>query len=406
MLTVEQLSSVYAHLKNQGASIALNGDEVEISFDCQDKKQTSEHFLQSVPIATDSFSKTSVSIKSELDGLLLFDHLDSMLDQLNLDISLLNQYNIFVFDVEGHYFHYNYQTREVISNSVQPRIKFLIPHFIQYKGLLDIYLAAEGSLYEIWINILGGSEFVVLSKGEKKLVTTINYKTIDKSIFIDDNVTIPIDEFGTKILSEEWLACYNETLCQFMDAQLPQRRTFSILFNNFNYLLNLTGQNFQLYILKFSFEKIRKQFKTEKNNYFDNLNTAQDKISGQIISVPISLGASIFSFYQFNTSPLIISLIFLAICMYTLFIGFVVIMNLYDIRKIATDANDEEDNLKTHYPDLLKELEKDFTYMKNKRIRVRVLAWAILLALIVTLISLAVFVMNYQEVKTSTFHLL
>lgn len=406
MLTIEEVSSLYETVKAKSVKVTLTGDEIELIFNTIEEKGETESFFKFINLDTESFTQTSISFKSEQRGLLFFDHLDTLLDQLNLDITLLNRYDLFVFDVDGHYLHFTHTNGQVTTDSAQAKIKFLISHFRQYKALMDIYLAHEGSLYEIIRNSILGSEFVVLSKGEKKMVTSISYKAIDKTIFVEDNVTLPIDEFRTKIFSEEWLACYNETLCQFMDAQIPERRTFSNLFNNFSYLLNLTGQNFQLYILKFSFDKVRKQFKTEKNNYFDNLNAAQDKVSSQIISVPISLGASIYSFYQFNASPLVLTIIYIAICIYSLFIGFVVVMSLYDIRKIASDANDEEKNLKAHYPDLFIELQKDFDYMKNKRIRVRILAWAIIVALIITLISLTIFLLNYTEAKTDIIHFL
>ncbi len=406
MPTIQELIAIYEKIKTKGASVKLESDEIEFRFNSTEDKTEVENFLKTLQLPTDSFLPTSLSFKAEVDNLLIFDHLDSLLDQLSLDIELLATNDLFVFDIDGFYFHYHYHSEVVSTNSSQAKMKFLIMHFRQYKALLDIYLNGEGYLYEIKRKALGVNEFVVLSKGEKKLVTSINYKTIDKTIFVDDNVMIPLDEFRTKMLSEEWLACYNETLCQFMEAQISQRRTFANLFNNFNYLLNLTGQNFQLYILKFSFDKIRKQFKTEKNTYFDNLNVAQDKISAQIISVPISLGASIFSFYQFNASPLILTIIYIAIWIYAIFIGFVVVMNLYDIKKIATDANEEEKNLNDHYPDLFSELKKDFAYMKNKRTRVRILAWAIIVALVITLASLTLFLINYQESKGNNIHYL
>ena len=404
MPTDVNLFGIHQKLKEKNARVVLNLDEIELSFINSQDKIELENLFKSIAWSTESFTPNSLSLKSEIQGVRLFDHIDSLLDRISVDDELLPNYNLFVFDVDGYYLHYNHQSAEVLTNSPLPRTKFLIQHFTQYKGLLDIYLENEGLLYEIKRSSASGSEFVVLSKGERKLVSSIYYKIIDKRIFLDDNINIPLDEFRTKMISEEWLACYNETICQFMEAQISQRRTFSNLFNNFNYLLNLTGQNFQLYILKFSFDKIRKQFKTEKNTYFDNLNAAQDKISSQIISVPISLGATIFSFYQFNSSPLILTIIYIAIFIYSLFIGFVVFMNLYDIQKIASDANEEEKNFRNHYPDLLNELKKDFAYMKNKRVRVRVLAWAIIVALVITLISLTVFLLNYQQVGQETIH--
>jgi len=405
-LAIDDILSIYREIEARGANVKSDNDEIELTFDNVGHKNEAQEFIKTFELQTDSFNQTSLTFKSKIGDLIFFDNLNTFLDTINLDISLLDANDIFIFDVDGHYFHYEYESGNVATDSNQPKIKFLVHHFRQYKLLLDTYLASEGLLYEIKRTSISGDEFVVISKGEQKLVTSIRYKIIDKAIFVDDNISLPISDFQTKILSNEWLACYNDTLCQFLDAQLEERRTFSNLFNNFNYIFNLSNKNFQLYILKFSFEKIRKQFKTEKNNYFDSLNTAQDKISSQIISVPISLGASIFSFYQFNSSQLILSLIYIGICIYSLFIGFVVVINLYDIKKIAKDVNEEKSNFEEHYPDLLLELERDFNYMKNKRTRVRILAWAIIIALIITLVSLAIFLLNYRQSKPSIFHFL
>lgn len=397
---------IYQEIKASGAKVKSDNDEIELTFNSPSDKDVIYEFLRTFDFQPESYTQTSLSFTKKIGDLVIFDNLNNFLDTINLNISLLDVYDVFIFDVDGHYFYHKHESGHVQTDSIQPKIQFLVPQLRQYKLLLDTYLVSEGLLYEIKRTSISGDEFVVISKGEQKLVTAIRYKIIDKAIFVDDHILLPIGDFQTKILSNDWLACYNDTVCQFMDAQLEARRTFANLFNNFNYIFNLSNKNFQLYILRFSFEKVRKQFKTEKNNYFDNLNVAQDKISNQIISVPISLGATIFSLYQFKSSQLILALIYGGICIYSLFIGFVVVINLFDIKKVADDVNEEKKNFAEHYPDLLLELERDFDYMKNKRTRVRVLAWAIITALVITLVSLAVFLLNYEQSKPNLFHFL
>lgn len=405
-LSKTEILSVYDIVKRLDAKLILQGGEIEFKFNSSNDKLNAEKIVKDARLSPEAFNQTSFTIKTAIGSFIFFDNLTSLLDSLSINITILEKNNLFVFDVDDYYLFYDSSTKITSTNSRQLKYQFIISHFEQYKNLLDIYLNGESRLFEMKKTTSNTDELVVLSKGEQKLVTSISYKLIDEAIFIDDFIAIPINEFKTKIILEDWLACYNNTLCQFMEAQSLERQTFSNLYNNFTYVINLTNKNYQLFILKFSFDKIRKQFKTEKNTYFDNLNIAQDKISSQIISIPISLGASIYSFYQFDSSELILKIIYLAILMYSLFIGFVVIINLYDVKKISEDVNEEKKNFKKHYPDLLLELEKDFKYMRNKRVRVRILAWSIIISLLITLICITLFLLHYSQTQKEIFHYL
>lgn len=98
-----------------------------------------------------------------------------------------------------------------------------------------------------------------------------------------------------------------------MELQALGNRSLAILYGNFNFILEQSNRNYQLYIDKFSFNTIRQEYRTEKNNYFESLDTAQNKISAQIISIPLSLGASIFTFYQFKSSKVVLVMIYINI---------------------------------------------------------------------------------------------
>lgn len=402
-LSLAKILSVYDILISENGKLTLQVGEIEFKFDTSEKKILVEKLVKDVGLEPETFNQTSFTIKAKVADFIFFDNLTSLLNTLNRDISMLSTTNIFVFDVDGYYLYFDKLKKTTVTNSKQLKYQFIISHFQQYKSLLDIYLNNEGGLFEMKKTTSNTDELVILSKGEQKLVTSVSYKSVDLAIFIDEFFILPVNEFETKITLEDWLACYNNTLCQFMEAQSLGRQTFSNLYNNFNYIINLTNKNYQLYILKFSFDKIRKQFKTEKNSYFENLNIAQDKISSQIISIPISLGASIYSFYQFDSSDLILKIVYIAILIYSLFIGFVVIINLYDVKKIAEDTKEEMKNFIKHYPDLFLELKSDFGYMKNKRIRVRILAWSIIISLIVTLICITLFLLNYSQTSKEVF---
>lgn len=402
---VENLKALQFFLKSKKVQYISQADEIEIVFNQETDKREGEGLAIEYDLRPESFNKLSFIIKNEYAGLYLFHNQDSLFDFLSLHIEILDNKNIFVFDVDDHFLFYDFNSQIITTDSSQQKNIHLISHYKQYKQLLDIYLREDGKLFEVKKS--STNEFIIFSRGEVKSVTSITYKTVDKYIFTDDFKALPIKEFEQNIYSEDWLACYNDTLCQYIEAQSTEKRTLSNLYNNFEYVFNLTKLNFQLYVSRFSFDKIRKQFKIEKNTYFENLNIAQDKVSSQIISVPLSLGASILSFYNYDGSRFVLVLTFVGVLCYCFFITYVVIMSLYDVQKVARDIVEEENNFKRYYLYLYEELKTDFNYMRNKRRRVRFLAWAIIITLLIVVFCVGVFSFTYKE-KTviNTLHLL
>lgn len=403
-LSYEQLFKLYQNFKSLDANIRLESDELQFNFSEQVDKEAVEKEFKDAGLTTSSFSQKSFSINSVFGGFLFSDNLKSLFDKLKLNQSVLDTSNIFVFDENGSCFFYDYLTKEIKSNLSTPYPESILNTFVQYRRLLSLFLKEKGRLVEIEKNTAKGKELIILSKGEDKLITSISFLDIDKEVFNHNFSDFQLDKFESKLLIDEWLACFKNTLCQFMELQSDVKRTFGNLYTNFIYVFNQTEKNYQLYVSKFSFDKIRKQFRAEKNSYFEGLSAAQDKISSQIISIPLSLGASIYSFFQLEASRQTLIFIFIAVCLYSLFIIYVLIMSIYDVKKIGKDADEEKGNLKEYYPDLLIDYESDFKFMKNKRIRVLSLAWAIIGALILTLILISVFIFNSNDSEKSIFY--
>jgi|GEM_PF-1899124 len=402
-LSFEQILALYESFKGNEQNVELSSNELIFNFQDPQKKDILEKEFKKAGLVTSSFSNKSFSIDSSFQNFVFFDNLDSLFDRLSLSPTIIQTFDIFVFDESGHYFYNNSSTQNVESNLPYSHKKFLLKHFSQYTTLLKIFLEHKGRLVEVEKNTSKGKELIILSKGEEKLITSINYLNIDKDVFQLSYSEFPLERFSSKLIIDEWLACFKNTLCQFMELQSDDRRSFGNLYTNFNYIYNQTSKNYDLYLSKFSFDKIRKQFRAEKNNYFEGLNNAQDKISSQIISIPLSLGASIYSFFQLDAHSTTLKLVFFAVCIYTLFIIYVLAMNLYDIKKIASDAHEEKMNMKNYFPDLLKDYKSDFKFMKNKMRRVAVLGWGIIIALLLTLVFIAIFIFEFQDIEKSIF---
>ncbi len=397
-LPVKDLISLWeAILKKGNCSIEILSDELEFKFDSTGLETTID-FLKKINLLENNGNKFfTIKRKNDLQKIYFFKDTKSLFGTLRSDSTLINKYNFFVFDYDSHYLYYDHSSKQVVTNSKNSFTSFLFDHYLAYIKLLEVFKSNIPLIVEIDKSTTGGNELIVISKGADKFITSIKYQEVDDTIFNRIYSRIPLEEFKLRLINEEWVASFKNVLCQYIELQGDPYKTFGTLYQNFTYIYNQTEKDYQLFISKFSFDKIRKQFKVEKNAYFDALNTAQDKITAQIISVPLSLGASVFSFYQLSVHANILALVYLGILIYSAFIIYSISIYLKDIKKLAKDINEEETNLSQHFESLLKDFQEDFNYMKSKRRHIRVLGYSIITALIVTLAAITYYLITYKE---------
>jgi len=337
--------------------------------------------------------KVIILDKKQGDTIIFVDTL-AVLDRLSNKIELLDSNDLFVLNLSADYLYYEHLVKVEKTGG---RLLNIFNHFTQYHELLKIYNGAENVLFEAKKSLLSNEQFVIVSKGEDKHFTSVTYKAVDERIFSFDLETLKLQVFSDKIQSSEWLACYNNNVCKFMELQAESNRTFATLYGNFNFLIEQTDRNYQLFLDKFSFNTIKQQYKNEKTSYFDALGNAQTKIAAQIISIPVSLGVTILGFYKFNDNKLTLILIYVSILIYSVFIATVILLNIFDVNKLGKDVKEEEKRFERHYPDLYSGLKDDFRFMLKKRRHLRFLAYSMLVALFISIALTTIFLIFYKQ---------
>ncbi|GAB3937530.1 hypothetical protein [Mucilaginibacter myungsuensis] len=379
------------------SDISIQQEIVEFKFSDDTSLQTIIDAFDSTATIVDQGSTFfSINRIDNAKGIIFFKNEKNLFTFLNTNDAFIATHNFFVLNYKNHYLHYDHFTEKLTSNLPSEFISDVLNHHISYTKLLKLFKANIPRLVELDRFSGNQNELVILSKGNENFITGIRYSEIDESIFSSAYLRIPLEELQLKLINDEWISSFKNFLCEYMEAQNEVQRNFATLYKNLTYILNQTNKNYHIFISRFSFDKIRKQFKAEKSSYFENLSNAQDKISAQIISIPISLGASIFSFYQLSSNYKTILLIYAAIGIYSFFIILVVSTYLKDINKLATDVNQERKNLETYYPDMIGDFSNDFDFMKSKRRQIRFIGWAIIVALIITLVMISYYVITFK----------
>lgn len=157
-------------------------------------------------------------------------------------------------------------------------------------------------------------------------------------------------------------------------------------------LISLTERDYENYINNFSFEKIKSKFKDERNKYFEGLEKNIELISKQVISFPLTFGATAFASYQVKDKYLILCLIFIAYSLYT-FIAFKILkITSYNIKCLEEDINKEEQEIIKNFNKNHSDFEDDFKKIKNKTKKIEKLICYLKIILISMLLMFLTFI--------------
>jgi len=246
------------------------------------------------------------------------------------------------------------------------------------------------------------SKLMVVDNGKEKNNVIVNYKIYDPRIFTK-TVNLDLSELkgriadAEKIGNAEWLALLRHHIVAVMSAQEATQKTFAEIFLNIAFILQATARDYEIYVSGFSFDKISKDLKEDRQKYFNNLNQAQDKIKSQVIAVPLSVGTSIYAFYQLNTSHVTLNFLLIAIAIYIGFIWWYLMLYEADLNKLKEDIETDGETFSTNYPKTYKLFEGDFKYILKKVRSVKLLSWVIRGVTLTDWVLLAIYVFFFYK---------
>ncbi|GEM_PF-5890202 len=119
------------------------------------------------------------------------------------------------------------------------------------------------------------------------------------------------------------------------------------LLEEFVGILNIAEQNFEIYLHDLSLENLKKDFIDHKNKYFNQSREILSKLTNQVIGLPITIAAAVFSTYKVSDSPSTLIIILFVFCLYAIYSVFLLKLQKEDVR------------------DLRRMFEKDYDYIKH-----------------------------------------
>ena len=265
-------------------------------------------------------------------------------------------------------------------------------NYVQHRELQE-FLISKNEFTPYHDNL--SKQFVII--GKEKGAFHIGYNLLEKRKISDEDIKPFIEELKTDFVKKEFIQFFKDVIINSIHSTDIKDRFFELT-KSLKLLLNLTAKDYESYVLDFAIDKIKSKFKEERNKYFESLEKSIDTVSKQIVSFPLTFGATAFASYQVKDKPWILILIVIAYLLYT-FIAFKVLsITDYNILCLKSDVKKEEDEIKNGYEKVYADFKEDFikiwTKIRKLEGLVLILKWILSLLFIIFLLFALVQIFN------------
>lgn len=315
----------------------------------------------------------------------------------------------FYFDYDNYLRDYEYY-KDVFSNSniviidFETKILFKeineeftlekadIFNYVQFRELQDFLISKnEFTPYHDKLS----KQFVII--GKEKGAFHIGYNSLEKRKISNEDIKPFVEELKSEFVKKEFIQFFKDVIINSIHSTDIKDRLFELT-KSLKLILNLTAKDYESYVLDFAIDKIKSKFKEERNKYFESLEKNIDTVSKQIVSFPLTFGATAFASYQVKDKPWILILIIIAYLLYT-FIAFKVLsITDYNILCLKSDVKKEEDEIKNGYEKVYADFKEDFikiwTKIRKLEGLVLILKWILSLLFLIFLLFALVQIFN------------
>ncbi len=234
-------------------------------------------------------------------------------------------------------------------------------------------------------------EFVIISPEKGKFL--LGYPAIPPLIANDFILENNYNCFNDRNQSQEFQVFFREQIIESLSAYSKELR-FPQLLYNIKSILEASERNYEIFLNKFSFEKLKENFRKERNEYFSAIRDIVNQLLNKIVSIPISISASVFAVYKLKDEPRYSWIVVVAFIIYSLFTSYLLRLLNLDIGEIKIDFDKDIDTIKksSNIPEATVNTESSKVYKKINRLNTTIGILQIILAML----SMLILVVSFQ----------
>ncbi len=259
-----------------------------------------------------------------------------------------------------------------------------LANYDAFKRILDFLLSATSFISYPNKAI---REFVLVSE---KGVIDIEYNPLDSRTIDIDSLPELFNRLKICFGSAEYQGFFRDAIIDTFTRFEKKDRFYQLLLS-LSILLDIAERDYQFFIKKFAFDKVKSKFKEERKGYFDEIEKSIDNVNKQVVAFPLTFSASVFAGFQVKDKPFVLVLIFLAYSIYTFIAWRVINLSKSNIDSVGKDIVFEAKNIREMYGLLLKVFMPDFKKIRARIKQVNSLIYILRFTLIFLLIIFAAF---------------
>ena len=235
-----------------------------------------------------------------------------------------------------------------------------IVNFLTYKAVRNLFKETK----ELTQFINESSKiFTIVSK--EYGVFHVGYSLPEFSYFYQINITGKAERLIKEFEKKEFIQFFKEIIVTSVHSTEEKNR-FRVIINQLDSIIDLTTKDYEAYVLNFAIDKIKSDFKKERESYFENIDRSISSIGKQVVAFPLTFAASIFASYKVQEEPGVLLLILLAYLLYTIVAYMILTMTAYNVLCLRKDVKSEEAVIKNSYGKIYSDFKTDFDKIKTK----------------------------------------
>jgi len=378
--------------------IVFRSGEVDLQFKLSDQSVSDlKDLLESLSfkielagrILTSSLHSTDQSTK-------IFPTYESLSKAVYDDITIMESTSLIVINKEvGFYSYDTNSSSEYEVNGGVVSASFLASNLRLYLPLLRMF--RENRLLSEHDDMVN-KELLIIDNGKNRDLVRAKYTIFEKRI-LSKRVEFDLNAISTRLSTNlhftfaDWIGIFKHNVVALLSAQLNENKTFTELFLNMPFVLANTTRDYEIFVSGFSFERVKSQLKEEKDVYFQTLNQAQEKVKSQVIAVPLSIGTSVYAFFQMDEEIRTFYFVLMMVGIYIGFICWYLILYDRDLKKLRKDIKADSEQFNSQFPKVYEIFKDDFDFILKKVKAVLTLSLVIKLVMVLSWIILLLFVL-------------
>jgi len=216
-------------------------------------------------------------------------------------------------------------------------------------------------------------------KGIKKIFVPAGIPNLDPTKVLEPGMTA-LGELVEARSGKDFVKCFKDILAGYVPTE--KAKELEQIIGELPALTAAAENNLQVYYKGFSFEKLRNDLLKEKDKYFSSLRDILGKVMNQIVGLPVSLAASVYTSYKADNNVVLI-LVLVAYLAYAVFTHYLQSLVIQDLNEVASDFSSDFDTIAVNSglpPDVIGrergKIERRIADIRGVVTRYRILLWA------------------------------